>query len=64
MVGLEWYPCCRLKKESIFKNRRISPCDVADMWKTSFVSVQGTLKDNLDISQTATKFILWLMSKE
>jgi len=51
-------------KESIFKNRRISICDVANMLQTSFVSVQGTLKDNLDVGQTATKFVLWLMSKE
>ena len=29
-----------------------------------FHSVQGTLEDNLDIGQTATKFVLWLMSKE
>ena len=51
-------------KESIFKKRRISICEVANMLQTSFVSVQGILKDKLDISQTATKFILWLMSKE
>jgi len=51
-------------KESVSKNRRISICEVANMFQTSFVSVRGILKDNLDISQTATKFVLRLMSKE
>jgi predicted transcriptional regulator len=63
-------------KESVFTNRRISICEVANMLQTSFVSVQGIMKDNLDvsvqaimkdnldISETATKFVLWLMSNE
>jgi hypothetical protein len=51
-------------KESVIKTKIISFCEVANMLGISFGSVQGLLKDNLDISQTATKFVLHLLSDE